>query len=136
MFKKSIVVMLAVALVAMLASCAPKYADLNDVMGKMIAATDTLVADVDKAADAKAMAAAVTAYTEALKAQQGKFKEVMAKYPELKDAKEPPKELKANVDKLNAMGEKLMAAMGKLQTYAADPEVQAAVQKMTELQMQ
>ena len=135
MIKKSIVAILGVALVAVFASCAAKYADLNEVMTKMIASTDTLVADMDKAVDGKAVAAALMTYTEALKSQQGKFQELMGKYPELKTATEPPKELKDSYDKLNAMAEKMLAVQVKFQTYAEDPDVMGALLKLTELQM-
>ena len=129
--------LLILTLAALLAACgAPAYADLRAVLDKILTATDTLVSSMDKAKDAKAVGAAISAYTEAVKAEQAGFQAMMKKYPDLKDAKDPPKELKESVDKLNSMGEKLMAAMTKIQTYAEDPVVKEAVQKMSELQLQ
>ena len=123
--------------VALLVACGtPPYADLKAVLDKILTATDTLVTNMDKAGDAKAVGAAITAYTDAVKSEQAGFQAMMKKYPDLKDAKDPPKELKESVDKLNSMGEKLMTAMTKIQTYAEDPVVKEAVQKMSELQLQ
>ena len=133
MFKNSIIVMLTISLVALVISCQAKYADLNDVMGKMTVASEALVTSMDKATDAKGVAAAITAYTESLKTLQDKFKAAMDKYPELKDVKDPPKALKDNIDKLTALGDKLMSAMAKIQTFAEDADVKAAVAKMGEL---
>jgi hypothetical protein len=113
-----------------------KYGDFLGVLVRIKISTDTLVASMDKAADGKAVAAAITAYTESLSSLSGKMKELQDKYPELKDAKEPPQELKDAYDKLNAMGEKLMTAMAKLSLFVDDPDVSAAVQKMTELNLQ
>ena len=113
-----------------------KYADIKAIMDKIVQANDTLVASMDKAEDAQAVAAAIAIYTESIKAEQASFRDMMRKYPEVKESREPPEELKESVDKLNTMNDKLLTAMTKIQNYAEDKAVQAAVKKMSELQLQ
>lgn len=121
----------------MLVSCgSSKYADIRAVMDKIGAATDTLVYSMDRANDAKAVANAVNMYTDAMKSEYASFINLMKKYPELKDAKDAPTELRESVEKINSMGEKLMTAMTKFQLYAEDPAVKEASKKMAELQLQ
>jgi len=137
MMKKALGYLALVGLVLALAACgASKYGDIKAAMGKITSATESFVANVDKAKDAKAVAAALKGYIESMKAEQVSFKGLMDKYPELKDAKDPPKELKEDYDKMSAITQKLMEAMTKIQTYAEDPDVAAEFQKMAELQLQ
>ena len=137
MLKKSLICLSVFVVIGLLASCGSgKYADVKAVFDKIGSATDQLVASMEKAGNAPQVAAAINSYTEAMKSEQASFQNMMKKYPELKEAKEPPKELKESIDKLNSMGEKLMTAMTKLQNYAEDSAVKSAVQKMSELQLQ
>lgn len=124
-------------LLIILASCTNgRYADIKAVMEKIVQANDTLVASMDKADDAKAVAAAIMTYTESIKAEQASFRDMMRKYPEVKESRDPPPELKDAVDRLNTMNDKLLTAMTKIQIYAEDEDVRAAVKKMSELQLQ
>lgn len=137
MWKKFGIVFSGLLIVLVVVACGgAKYADIKAVMEKIVEANDIMVTSLDKANDAKAVSSAINIYTESIKAEQASFQGMMKKYPELKEAKDPPKELKESVDKLNSMGERLLTAMTKLQTYAEDKDVKAAVKKMAELQLQ
>jgi hypothetical protein len=110
-----------------------KYADINDIMLKMVSATNGLVVAMDKALTGKQVAEALDAYMDSLSELSAKMRVLRSKYPELEMATEPPRELKDSYDMLDAMGEKLMACMSKLQNFADDPDVTAATERMAAL---
>lgn len=131
MFKKITLAIIALALVASLASCA-KYGDLKDSMDKMGKSVDKLVADGDKAADAKAAAAAIGAYAEEIKTNASTYAAVFEKYSDdlSNPATEYPAEVKASHDKFVKFGEQLSAAFVKINTnYGTDQGVMDAYTK-------
>jgi hypothetical protein len=136
MLKKAVIVAMSILIVGILSSCVPKYGDLNDVYGKIVESTENLIKEVDIATDGRGVANALSSYADSYIELSRDMRRILEKYPELKNAAEAPKELKANFDKINDMGEKLMTTMTKLQVFADDPDVMNAVQKMTAMQLE
>lgn len=131
---KRLVLVLTVALflIGLTACGGGKYADVKDVMGKILDANEKFTAAAEKAEDVDGAVAAIETYAEGMKGLFPKMMELMGKYPELADKTKMPDELKD----LNAKGEelqtKMTAAMTKLSTtYGQDPKFQAAMMKMT-----
>lgn len=109
-----------------------KYADAKKLMENFISATEDLVADLEKADDGKSVAAALTSYADIMKDVSVEMKAIAEKYPEIKDQKNPPEELKEVVKRMEEVMPKMMSAMMKLAKYAEDPDVMAAQKKMQE----
>jgi hypothetical protein len=109
-----------------------KYADAKKAMENFISATEDFVADLEKADDGKSVAVAINSYAEVMKDVGAEMKALAEKYPEIKDQKNPPEELKAVVKKMEEVMPKMMGAMMKLAKYAEDPDVMAAQKKMQE----
>jgi hydrogenase maturation factor HypE len=109
-----------------------KYADAKEAMQDMVDLMDNLAADMEKADDAKSVAAVLNKYGDKLQALKPRMEEIEKKYPELKDLKpeELPEELKGMKEKVEAAAAKMMGAMGKVMKYASDPEVMKAAEKI------
>ena len=58
-------------------------------------------------------------------------KAMEAKYPQLKDKENVPEELNPYMEKLANAGKKMQAAMMKMASYAQDPDVQAAMKRLS-----
>lgn len=101
-----------------------KYADVKPVLEEMAKAFEQFVTGLEKAENADAVAVVLNAHTKATLAIAPKVKEIMKKYPELKDEKTHPEELKPLLDKMDELAKKLMGLFGKLGQYAKDPKVQ------------
>jgi hypothetical protein len=131
MLKKVCMVAVLAAAAFALVSCAAKYADIKDVMDKLGAGIEKAATDLDKAADGKAVAAAIDVFAKTMSEQGPKMKELQKKYPELTGSAEPPKELKETVEKFTQSLSKFMASsMSKMPTYAEDPDVKKASEEM------
>ncbi len=132
--KKTLIVLCVAVMVLSVAACkgGGKYADVKSIMEKYIAATDKFAAAIDKVDSAEKAAAAINSYADVAKAIAPQIKAMEGKYPEFKDMDNPPAELKPIVDKAQAVATKMMAAMGKIATYASDPKVQEAQSKLQE----
>jgi hypothetical protein len=61
-----------------------------------------------------------------------KIREIMKKYPELKDEKTHPEELKPLLKKMEELGKKLFGVMGKIQQFRSDPKVKEANNRFME----
>ena len=122
-----------VVFVSMLMGCGGgKYADAKKVMGDFISATNDFVSGLEKADDASGTAAVINAYADDMKGITAEMKKIQEKYPELKDQKNPPEELKDVVAQMEEVMPKMMGAMMKLAKYAQDEEVMAAQKKLQE----
>lgn len=109
-----------------------KYGDAKKAMENFISATEDFVAALENADDGKTVAAAINSYADVMKDVGAEMKALTEKYPELKDQKNPPEELKDVAKKMEEVMPKMMGAMMKLAKYAEDPDVMAAQKKMQE----
>jgi hypothetical protein len=135
MFKKVLFAAMAVALALSVVSCAakPDYTDVKGAIAKNVADITAFTAAVDAAADAKALAAAITTFVDAYKADMDAFAAVMAKHSEA--SKEVPADLVEPMKTLTDANGTMAAAMQKITggAFAQDADVVAALQKFADL---
>lgn len=103
-----------------------KYADVKPIIEELAASLERFITDMGNAENADAVAAALDKNTEAMIALAPKVKEILKKYPELKDEKTHPEELKILMNKVGELAKKLAGVLPKLGQYANDPKVQEA----------
>jgi soluble cytochrome b562 len=133
--KKSVVILFVAMFVLTLVVCkggGGKYGDVKSVMDKFISAQEKFAGALENAKSADDVVAALKAITETTKTLAPKMKEFETKYPEFKDQQNPPAELKPLMDRMMAVGTKMMGLMEKITQYASDPKVQEAQQKYQE----
>ena len=109
-----------------------KYSDVQETMEKYIAGNEEMAKALDGAKTAEDVVAAMNKMTETTKAIAPKMKEFDAKYPELKNQENPPAELKPLMDRMMAVGMKLIETMQKIAPYLSDAKVQEAQAKLQE----
>ncbi|MFH0886806.1 MAG: hypothetical protein V1843_01435 [bacterium] len=125
----SVLALFAVAIIAGCGGGGQKYAEVKDILNKMITIQETFTAAVDKAKSPKDVVAAIDSFAKDMMTLAPKMKDLDKKYPELSD-KNPPKELAAEVDKLKAVSEKMGDAMTKVaQKYPGNKEIADAFMK-------
>jgi hypothetical protein len=132
---KKTVLFLCIAVLALgLTACkgGGKYSDVIKVMDKYVGSMEKFAASLDGAKSADDVAAALDSLTAVTKELAPEMKALETKYPEFKDAQNPPAELKPIMDRVTAAGTKMMGAMSKVMQYAQDPKVMEAQKKYAE----
>lgn len=109
-----------------------KYAEIKPIIEKMVVSFEKFITDMEKADNADAVVAGLDAFTEMIKKLAPKMKEIIKKYPELKDETTHPEELKPLLKKMDELGKKMFGVMGKIQQFANDPKVKEANQRFME----
>jgi hypothetical protein len=109
-----------------------KYASAKALMGKQLAAMSHYADAMEKAGNAQEVAAAMNAYAAEQKELIPAMKEVQQKFPEMMAQKEPPVELKEEMEKMQQIGQRVAAASMKAVQYMSDPVVQEAQKKFAE----
>jgi len=113
-----------------------KYADIKAFINDLINAQEEFLSSVEKSKNADDMVIAINAFTEKMIKLAEQSSEIKKRYPEFekweKD-KEPPAELKADVERLDAQAEKFgqIFVSEKIQKYYNDPKVQKALLEMS-----
>ena len=107
-----------------------KYGDAKKAVSKSNKVLEGFLAKMDKADDAKTVAAAVTAFASEMEKIVPEMKKLEEKYPELKGAQGIPPELGEEGKKMMELWGKFASVMMKIQEYADDPEVQQAQEKL------
>ena len=103
-----------------------KYAKIKPLIEKMAVSFEKFITDMEKAANADAVVAALDTFTGVMKELGPKMREIIKKYPELKDERTHPEELKPLLKKVDELGKKMFGVMGKLQQFANEPKVKEA----------
>lgn len=103
-----------------------KYGDAKKAMGEMMENMNNLASSLDKADDAKGVAAALNKFCDAMEKLKPTIEELEKKYPELEDEANLPPELAEYQKQMEEIGPKFGAAMMKIMQYADDPDVKAA----------
>jgi len=124
---KWIVLLCAVVFIAGTMACGGgKYADAKKVMEKSNKVMEDFLGGMEKAENAKEVAAALTDFTKAMQKITSEMKKLEEKYPELSNRQSPPPELGEIGQKMIELWSKFPSVMMKIQQYSDDPEVQKA----------
>ncbi len=108
-----------------------KYADAKKAIKRQYEMMDTFTAQVDKAQDSTQVIAALKEFQKNAEASREGMMQVAGKYPELMDQKNPPEELKEEMNKMDEMMPRFIGAMRKIgQQYGQDPEVKKVLADM------
>jgi hypothetical protein len=119
-----------IGFIVVLVGCGSKYSDLVKVDTEYLNATDEYVTGMGKASSAKEMAKVINRYADKMEKLAPRLKEIRKKYPELKNNKTVPEELKPIVKKAEALQQKMAAGYLNMKKYMMDPDVQAAQQRL------
>ncbi len=131
MSKKLIALPILLAFVAFGCGKANKYADVKEVLTDTVKIQETYISAMQKAANAGDVIAAVKGFGEGMSKLLPKVKELDKKYPELKDKKDIPADLKPLMDQIEANNKKLEeAAKPIMAKYMKDPNVLKAMAEM------
>ena len=107
-----------------------KYADAKAVTVKYLDAMENFASAVEKASNPEALVSAVDEFEMEMKKLRPEMEAVERKYPELTDTETPPAEMEDLAHRMNTLSQRLLAVQTKLMKYAADPDVQGALQKL------
>jgi hypothetical protein len=103
-----------------------KYGEAVPLVNEMLKTFETFIHRLDKAESGKAVAECLDNYSNVIRKIGPKLKKLMEKYPELKDEKFHPEELKPQLAKIEKLSSRLVGLFGKIQKYVDDPAVQPA----------
>jgi enamine deaminase RidA (YjgF/YER057c/UK114 family) len=109
-----------------------KYGEAKALMAKQLTTMENFAAAMEKAGNAQDVAAALNAYAAGQKDLIPAMMELQKKYPELMAQKEAPAELRAEMEKMQQIGQRVATAMMKTGPYMTDPVVQEAQKKLAE----
>jgi hypothetical protein len=107
-----------------------KYSDAKKTVAKSNKTLAGFLEKMDKANDAKSVAAAMTGFTSEMEKILPEMKKLEKKYPELKGSQGVPPELGEEGKKMMELWGKFASVMMKIQQYADDPAVQKAQAKL------
>jgi hypothetical protein len=128
---KWIVLLCVVVFIAGIMACGGgKYADAKKVMEKSNKVMEDFLEEMEKAENAKEVAAVLTDFTKAMQKITPEMKKLEEKYPELAKGQSPPPELGEIGQRMAELWSKFASVMMKMQKYADDPEVQKAQEEL------
>jgi len=107
-----------------------KYADAKKAVAKSNKTLAGFLEKMDKADNAKDVAAAVTGFASEMEKIVPEMRKLEEKFPELKGSQGVPEELGEEGKKMMELWGKFASVMIKIQQYADDPEVQKAQEKL------
>lgn len=112
-----------------------KYADARDIMAEHAQVMEAYITGLESATDAAQCAATIDAYTAGMEQLIPRLKTFREKYPEMakgNDGGETPAEVEAEAKRLEELSARMPAATMNMMKYMMDPQVQAAMQRMTQ----
>ncbi len=115
--------------------CKDKYAEAKKLNLEYVSLVQEYIDELDKAESAQDVAKAMDKFAEGQADIFPKMVELAEKYPELKDRKNPPEELKESQKEAEEMGKKMVGTMVKIMPYMKDPEVREAQKRLQEAMM-
>jgi len=133
MLQKLGLVFILICLMPFFSNCGGKYDEVISLNGEFVEVMEDYVENLDKADSAKTVAAAMNDFSDKMDDLAPRLKEMAQKYPELKDPKNLPDELRASQKKSEELGKRMAGSMMKMMQYMMSPEVQAAQQRMSQV---
>jgi uncharacterized coiled-coil DUF342 family protein len=133
-WKGLLVLALAVTLAGFFAcSKGGKYGEAKELLNKTVTAMEDFAKAMDKATEAKAVAAGINKFKDAMAAIKPRMQALDKKFPELKDETKVPEELKPFIKKMEEMSSKMISASMKAYQFIQDPEVQKAQEELNKV---
>jgi len=111
-----------------------KYAEARDILAEHADVMEAYITGLENAANAGDCAATIDAYTAGMEKLIPRLKKFQETYPELAKGSagdETPPEVKKEAERLQALGSRMPAATMNMMKYMGDPQVQAAMERMT-----
>ena len=133
MLQKLLLVLVLICLMPFFSNCGGKYDEVVSLNGEFVEVMEDYVENLDKADSAETVAAAMNDFSDKMEDLAPKMKEMAQKYPELKDSKNLPDELRASQKKSEELGKRMAGSMMKMMQFMMSPEVQAAQQRMSQV---
>jgi hypothetical protein len=127
---KLICKMVLLAVMVALVACGGKYADAEKVYGEFADAMEAYLQELDKAADAAAVADAINGFADDMETLAPRMKEITAKYPELKDPQNVPENLKPSKERSDQMAKKMAGTFMSIMKYMGDEKVRSAFERL------
>ena len=124
-----------VAMFLILAACGgDKYADARDIMKDHAQVMEAYITGLENAANAADCAAAIDAYSAGMEDLIPRLKAFREKYPKLmkEGGGETPPEVEKEAERLEELSARMPAATMNMMKYMTDPQVQAAMQRMSQ----
>ncbi len=116
------------------AECTKKYSDINDALSELIKMQETYINAIESAKSAEDVAKAINDYADSFTTLRPKIESFEGKYPELKESKEPPEELKDSFQKLEQSAMKLTLVSRSIsKDHISSPVVQKAIERLVKL---
>jgi|GEM_PF-599573 len=109
-----------------------KYTEVEPVLAEMLKVFEKFVTGLEKAENADAVAAALDYHAKTAITLAPKMKEIMKKYPELKDENSHPEELKPLLTKMDELIKRMVVMYGKIGQYTKYPKVKEAFNRWQE----
>jgi phage shock protein A len=131
---KKLFSLLLVGLFLLAYACGGGGDDPKSVMNDYFDAMDEFLSDMEKAASADEVVAALNEAADTLKKLKPRMMALEEKYPELKNMGQGklPEEFKEIEERMKKLMPKMMGLFGKIAKYAADPKVIEAQKRMQE----
>ncbi len=115
-------------------SCKKRYNDINEALGELIKMQETYINAIQNAKSADDVAKAINNYADSFTQLRPKIESFEGKYPELKESKEPPEELKDSFAKLEQSAMKLtLVSQSISKDHISSPVVQKAIERLVKL---
>ncbi|HPD77430.1 MAG TPA: hypothetical protein PLH88_03305 [Spirochaetota bacterium] len=113
---------------------AGKYGDIKAFINDVIKTQEEFLTSIEKANSADEMVVTINTFSEKILKLAQQSNEIKKRYPDFeKWDKEPPAELKADIERLDAQAEKFgqIFLSEKIQKFYGDPKVQKALLDMS-----
>jgi len=133
-FIRTLLVTMLLMLLVLNACGDDKYADARDIMADHAQVMEAYIDGLESAANAAQCAATIDTYTAGMEKLIPRLKAFQEKYPELatENGGDPaPAEVEAETKRLEELSARMPAATMNMMKYMADPQVQAAMQRMS-----
>jgi hypothetical protein len=130
------VVLLTLLTLTTLTACGKdKYADARDILAEHADVMEAYITGLENATNPADCAAAINAYTDGMEKLIPRLKTFQETYPDLAregSQDETPPEIAKEAKRLEALGGRMPAATMNMMKYMTDPQVQAAMERMTQ----
>jgi hypothetical protein len=127
--------LIALILPALAACGKDKYADARDILAEHADVMEAYITGLENAESPADCARVINAYTDGMEKLIPRLKTFQETYPELAregSDNEMPPEIAEEAKRLEALGSRMPAATMNMMKYMTDPQVQAAMERMTQ----